>query len=380
MSETELEPFTLHVREPELEDLRRRLRDTRWPAPIPGPGWTAGAEPETMAHLVRYWADGFDWRAQEAAVNALPQFTVPVGGARIHLVRLHGEGSRPMPIVLTHGWPSTFLELTRLGDRLANPSRYGGDPADAFDVVIPSLPGFAFSEPRPGWPAEPPTHELWHTLMHDVLGYERYGAHGGDLGAGVSSRLAAAHPESVAGLHLLAAMNPPVAPDEPLGDDERDHLAQMALWHAEEGGYEHQQQTRPRTLAHGLSDSPAGLLAWIVEKYRAWSDCGGDLSAAFTDDEILTQASVYWFTNTIATSFRPYAEYHRFGRDSWRRVEVPTGIAVFPYDLTRPPRSWVERTYRLTRYTAMPRGGHFAAHEAPDLLATDLAAFFRDLR
>ncbi|MFY1669831.1 epoxide hydrolase family protein [Plantactinospora sp. WMMB334] len=380
MSRTELEPFTLHVSEPELEDLRRRLRHTRWPTPIPAPGWTAGTEPETMARLLRYWADRFDWRIQEAAVNAVPQFTVPVGGARIHLVRLRGEGGRPMPILLTHGWPSTFLELTRLGDRLANPSRYGGDPADSFDVVIPSLPGFAFSEPRPGWPAEPPTHELWHTLMHDILGYQRYGAHGGDLGAGVSSRLAAAHPESVVGLHLLAAMNPPVAPDEPLGDDERAHLAQLAQWHAEEGGYEHQQQTRPATLAHGLSDSPAGLLAWIVEKYRAWSDCGGDLSAAFTDDEILTQASIYWFTNTIATSFRPYAEYHRFGRDSWRRVEVPTGIAVFPHDLTRPPRRWVERTYRLTRYTPMPRGGHFAAHEEPELLATDITAFFRDLR
>ncbi|WP_433534518.1 epoxide hydrolase [Micromonospora sp. CA-249363] len=333
-----------------------------------------------MARLARYWADGFDWRAQEAAINALPQFTVSIDGARVHLVRLRGEGPRPMPIVLTHGWPSTFLELTQLGDRLANPSRYGGDPADAFDVVIPSLPGFAFSEPRPGWPAEPPTHELWHTLMRDVLGYEHYGAHGGDLGAGVSSRLAAAHPESVVGGHVLAAMNPPIAEGEQLSPEERAHVAHMAQWYAEEGGYEHQQQTRPTTLAHALSDSPAGLLAWIVEKYRAWTDCGGDLSAAFTDDELLTHVSLYWFTNTIATSFRPYLEHHLFARDSWQRVEVPTAIAVFPFDLSQPPRSWVERSYHLTRYTTMPRGGHFAAHEQPELLATDLTEFFRELR
>ncbi|MDG4840306.1 epoxide hydrolase [Micromonospora sp. WMMD967] len=373
-------PFSLNVPEQQLQDLRRRLHQTRSPAPIPAPGWSAGSDPDTVARLVDYWADGFDCRAQEVAMNALPQFTVSIGGARVHLVRLSGEGPRPMPIVLTHGWPSTFLELTRLGDRLANPSRYGGDPADSFDVVIPSLPGFAFSDPRPGWPAQPPTHELWHTLIHDVLGYNRYGAHGGDLGAGVSSRLAAAHPESVAGVHVLAAMNPPIAPDEQLSEEEQAHIAQMAQWYAEGGGYEHQQQTRPTTLAHGLSDSPAGLLAWIVEKYRAWTDCAGDLSAAFTDDELLTHISLYWFTNTIATSFRPYHEYHRFARDSWRRVEVPTGIAVFPYDLSQPPRSWVERTYQLTRYTVMPRGGHFAAHEEPELLAADLTAFFRELR
>lgn len=333
-----------------------------------------------MARLVRYWADGFDWRAREAAINALPQFTVPVGGARVHLVRLPGEGERPMPIVLTHGWPSTFLELTRLGDRLAHPSRYGGDPADSFDVVIPSLPGFAWSDARPGRPADPPTHELWHTLMHDVLGYERYGAHGGDLGAGVSSRLAAAHPEAVAGVHVLAAMNPPVGPEEPLTGAERAHLAQMAGWAAEEGAYQHQQQTRPVTLAHGLSDSPAGLLAWTVEKYRAWTDNGGDLPAAFTDDDILTQVGIYWFTNTIATSFRPYHEYHVFKPDPAPRVDVPTAIAVFPHDLSRPPREWVERTYRLQRYTTMPRGGHFAAWEAPAPLAADITAFFRDLR
>jgi pimeloyl-ACP methyl ester carboxylesterase len=380
VSKNELATFTVQIDEAQLDDLRQRLLRTRPPAPVPAPGWSIGTDPATVARLVRYWADGFDWRAQEAAINALPQFTVSIGGARVHLVRLRGEGERPLPIVLTHGWPSTFLELTRLGDRLANPSRYGRDPADSFDVVIPSLPGFTFSDPRPGWPAEPSTHELWHTLMHDVLGYERYGSHGGDLGAGVSTRLAAAHPESVVGLHLLAATEPMAVPDEELSDEERAHLAQAAQWQREEGGYQHEQQTRPMTLAPGLSDSPAGLLAWIIEKYRAWTDCGGDLSAAFSDDEILTQVSLYWFTNTIATSFRPYVEHHVFGREQ-QPVTVPTGIAVFPKDLVRPPQSWVQRSYpRLTRYTAMPRGGHFAAHEQPELLAADITTFFRDHR
>jgi pimeloyl-ACP methyl ester carboxylesterase len=380
VSESELQTFTLAIDESQLDDLRRRLSRTRPPAPVPAPPWSIGTDPAVVARLVRYWADGFDWRAQEASINALPQFTVAIGGSRVHLVRLRGEGEWPMPIVLTHGWPSTFLELTRLGERLANPSRYGGDPADSFDVVIPSLPGFAFSEPSPGWPAEPSTHELWHTLMHDVLGYERYGAHGGDLGAGVSTRLAAAHPESVLGLHLLAAMEPPAVPDQELTDDERAHLAQLAQWQVEEGGYAHEQQTRPMTLAAGLSDSPAGLLAWIIEKYRAWTDCGGDLSAAFSDDEILTQVSLYWLTNSIATSFRPYVERHVFGHP-WQPVTVPTGLALFPKDLVRPPRSWVERSYhQLTRYTVMPRGGHFAAQEQPELLAADITAFFHEHR
>ncbi|MFI5842135.1 epoxide hydrolase family protein [Catenuloplanes sp. NPDC051500] len=359
-----LTPFALHVSDQDLTALTRRLRDTRAPAAFPAPGWAAGAEAETVARLVRHWGDGFDWRARETEINALPQFTADVADTRLHFVHLRGEGPHPLPIVLTHGWPSTFLELARLGDRLANPSRYGGDAADSYDVVIPSLPGFGFSAP-----SGVPTHDLWHTLMRDVLGYDRFAAHGGDLGAGVTSRLAAYHPSSLIGIHLLAAMTPP---GEPVTDEERAHVAQVARWHAAEGAYEHQQQTRPLTLAHALSDSPAGLLAWIVEKYRAWSDS----AYAFTDDDILTQASIYWFTNTIATSFQPYFSHRPF----WQRIEVPTGFASFPADLSRPPRSWVARTYDLHRYTAMPRGGHFAAHEEPDLLAADLTAFFRPLR
>jgi pimeloyl-ACP methyl ester carboxylesterase len=366
-------PFTVSVPDESLADLRRRLASTRWPAEIPSPGWSAGAEPATVRRLAAHWADGFDWRAQEKAINRLPHFTVPIHGSPVHFLHFRGEGADPFPIVLTHGWPSSFLELTKLAERLAHPSRHDGEPADSFDVVVPSLPGFTFSAARTD---AAQTHDLWHTLMRDVLGYRRFGAHGGDLGAGVTTRLARAYPDSLAGIHLLAAASPPAVPDEEQTPEEKQFLAEVAQWERDEGGYEHQQSTRPMTLAYGLSDSPTGLLAWLTEKYRAWSDCGGDLATRFTDDEVLTQVSLYWHTGTIATSLRPYFEY----RYEWRRVEVPTGIAVFPHDLNRPPRSWVARGYHLTRYTRMPRGGHFAAHEEPALLADDITAFFREHR
>lgn len=366
-------PFTVHVDDASLDDVRRRLVQTRWPAEIPAPGWSAGAETTTIRRLADYWADGFDWRAEEAALNQLPHFVVPIGGQQIHYLHFRGEGKASLPIVLTHGWPSTFLELTKLADRLAHPSRYGGDPADAFDVVVPSLPGFTFSPQRND---NAQTHELWHTLMRDVLGYQRFAAHGGDLGAGITTRLARSHPESLAGIHVLAVAGPPAVPEEDQTPEERRYLAEVAQWEQDEGGYQHQQSTRPKTLAYGLSDSPVGMLAWITEKYRAWSDSGGELATRFTDNEILTQASLYWHTGCIATSLRPYFDY----RYAWERVEVPTAVAVFPHDLSRPPRSWAERSYHVTRYTTMPRGGHFAAHEEPALLADDITTFFRAVR
>lgn len=265
----------------------------------------------------------------------------------------------------------------RLARRLATPSQYGGDAADAFTVIVPSLPGFAFSAQRPSLTEPPQTHEIWHRLMHDELGFARYAAHGGDLGAGLTSRLAEAHPEALVGIHLLAIANPISYDDAGVAAPERAYLESVSAWSADEGGYQHQQSTRPLTLSYALTDSPTGLLAWIVEKYRAWSDCGGDLSSRFSDDFILTQASLYWFTNTISTSFRPYYEYGQGLTGRVRRVRVPTALALFPADLSHPPRSWAERTYDIQRYTRMPRGGHFAAHEEPELLADDLTEFFR---
>lgn len=368
------------VPESDVQDLRSRLRQTRWPTLWPDTGWEAGTDVAELRRYIEYWAESYDWRAEEAAINAMPSHMADVHGTRIHYLRYEGEQPDALPIVLTHGWPSSFLEMAALASRLAEPSRHGGDGSDAFTVIVPSLPGFGLSPQMTSLPPMSPTHELWHRLMRDELGFERYAAHGGDLGAGVSSLLAQAHPESVVGVHLLAVANPAEADPASITAEEQAHLDAIAAWQVEEGAYQHQQMTRPVTLSYGLSDSPAGLLAWLLEKYRAWSDCEGNVSRRFSDDFLLTQASLYWFTNTISTSFRPYYEHHRRMRESFRSVTVPTAVAVFPRDLSRPPRSWAERSYNVTRYNLMPSGGHFAAHEEPGLLSEDIRAFFRGLR
>lgn len=369
----------LDVPDADLEDLRRRLRATRWPREWPTAEWAAGTSAAELRRLTGYWAAGYDWRAQETAINGLPSYFATIGGHPVHYLKYDAERPGSVPIVLTNGWPSTFLELTGLAARLAAPSRFGLPARTCFTVVVPSLPGFTFSAQRPTLPADLPTHELWHRLMHDELGYARYAAHGGDLGAGITSRLAAAHPESLIGIHLLAAGAPDGYDEATLTDEERRYLADVARWTAEEGAYMHQQSTRPLTLGYGLSDSPAGLLAWIIEKYRAWSDSDGVLANSFSDDFLLTQASLYWFTNTISTSLRPYYEYGRGVPRGLPTVTVPTALALFPKDLAQPPRSWAARTYNVVRYEHMPRGGHFAAVEAPELLAADIAGFAESL-
>jgi len=371
----------LQVPDADVADLRARLRATRWATPWPVDAWEAGTDGVELRRLVAHWASGYDWRAHEAAINALPSGFADIDGTAVHYLRFDAERAGALPLVLVNGWPSSFLELVGLAERLSTPSRHGGRPEDAFTVVVPSLPGFGLSAQRPGLDTGPLVHDLLHRLMHDVLGFARYGAHGSDLGAGECSLLAQAHPEAVVGLHLLSVADPPDADPGGATDAERAYLDAERAWFDAERGYSHQQQTRPLTLAQGLSDSPAGLLAWILEKYRAWSDCAGDPAGRFGDDFLLTQASLYWFTGSISTSFRPYYERARGVTPRVERVEVPTAIALFPHDLGgRPPRSWVERTYRLARYTPMPRGGHFAALEEPGLLAADISAFFRDLR
>jgi pimeloyl-ACP methyl ester carboxylesterase len=364
----------------ELDELRSRLAGTRWPTPWPVSGWNAGTDAGELRRLVAYWASDYDWRAHETAINALPHHLADIAGTPVHYLRFDGEHRDSVPIVLTNGWPSSFLELTEFAQRLATPSQHGGVAEDSFTVIVPSLPGFGFSPQRPSLADPLQTHELWHRLMREELGFARYGAHGGDLGAGITSRLAEAHPEALLGIHLMAIASPISYDAASLTAEERAYLDSVTTWSADEGGYQHQQSTRPLTLSYGLADSPTGLLAWMIEKYRAWSDCGGDLSSRFSDDFLLTQASLYWFTNTISTSFRPYYEYSENLTRRVERVDVPTAIALFPKDLTQPPRSWAERTYNVTRYTTMPRGGHFAAHEEPELLADDLTDFFRPHR
>jgi len=370
----------LHVPDADLDDLRGRLRATRWAKPWPVAAWAAGTDADELRRLVGYWAAGYDWRKHEAAINALPSRFAEIGGTTVHYLRYDAERADAPPILLANGWPSSFLELTGLAERLSEPSRYGGTAEDAFTVIVPSLPGYGVAAQRPTLGGPVHTHDLWHRLMHDELGFRRYGLHGSDIGSGDVSRLAQAYPEAVTGLHVTDVSGPPSYDPATLSEEERAFLAAEQAWERAERGYSHEQQTRPLTLAQGLSDSPSGLLAWILEKYRAWSDCDGDVSRRFSDDFLLTQASLYWFTDSISTSFRPYYERHNGLAVPIERVEVPTALALFPADLgARQPRRWVERTYRLIRYTPMPRGGHFAAHEEPELLAADITAFFRGL-
>lgn len=375
---TMTDAFNIQVSPHDVEDLRNRVRNTRWAPAWPVEGWVAGTDQSELRRLADRWANAFDWDAHQREIAALPWASVSLDGTPLSYLRFDAEQPGGLPLVLTNGWPSTALELVDLARRLASPSEYGGDAADAVTVIVPALPGFPFSPQRPT--LDDQTHELWHRLMSEELGFERYAAHGGDLGAGITSRLAESHPESIAGIHLLAVAAPPHVDASTITAEEQAYLDEAQNWTATEGGYQHQQQTRPLTLAPALSDSPIGLLSWILEKHRSWSDCGGDVSSRFSDDYLLTLASLYWFTDSIATSLRPYFEYAAGYTTRVERVDVPTAVAVFPHDLTHPPRTWAERTYNVVQYTVMPHGGHFAPHEEPRLLAADITAFLRRIR
>ncbi|GID27666.1 epoxide hydrolase family protein [Paractinoplanes brasiliensis] len=366
----------LNVSDEDLDDLRARLRATRWARQWPLDGRNAGFDGAELRRLVEFWASAYDWRKHEAAINALPSGSAEIDGLTVPYLRFDAERADAPALLMANGWPSSFLELTGLAERLSQPSRFGGDPADALTVVLPSLPGFGVAPQRPALGA-PHTHDLWHRLMREALGFEHYGLHGSDIGAGDVIRIAQAHPEAVTGLHVLDLADPPSFDPASLTDEERAYLERKQQWFAAERGYSHQQETRPLTLAQGLTDSPSGLLAWIGEKYRAWSD-----DPAKIDDEfLLTQASLYWFTGSVSTSFRPYYERGHDLVPPVERVETPTALALFPADIPGgQPRSWAERTYNLARYTVMPRGGHFAAYEETELLAEDITVFFRTLR
>jgi pimeloyl-ACP methyl ester carboxylesterase len=366
-----------------LDDLRERVRRTRWTDAITGAGWAHGASVEYLRELAAYWVDRFDWRAQERLLDErLPGWCVEIDGRRVHYARRGGVGPDPLPLVLLHGWPGSFVEMAELAPRLADPAASGGDPRDAFDVVVPSLPGHGFSDAvlEPGFGADE-CADVVHRLMTSVLGVSRFGAQGGDRGAFVSTGLGHRHPDAVLGLHLNFPTGIPGVGDERT-DEERRWLDDQERWIAEEGGYIAIQSTRPQTLAFALHDSPVGLLAWIVEKWRAWSDCGGDIELCFTKDELLTNVTLYWVTGTIRSSMHYYYEHRRRPPVAMRpeRVEVPTGVAMFPAEVVRTPETAVARKYDLRRFTRMPAGGHFAAMEQPEALAAEIRAFFRPLR
>jgi pimeloyl-ACP methyl ester carboxylesterase len=380
-----IQPFTIAIEDEVLDDLRARIRATRWPDQIPGAGWTQGTELGYLQDLLAFWADGFDWRAQEHRINRHRQLLVDVDGVTVHCVHERAPGGNGIPLILSHGWPSCFVELLSLVPLLTDPAVHGID-GPAFDVVIPSLLGYGFT-PRP--PITGVTYRytarLWHALMRG-LGYQRYGAGGGDFGAGVATYMALEDPDAMIGIHLttpelepyLGTGSPPLSPAE-----ER-FVAQNRAWSDVERGYSAIQSTKPQTVGYGLTDSPAGLAAWLMEKWRSWSDSGGDLDRRFGRDFLLTLLTVYWVTDSITPSMRDYFDnrFHgeRLGPDDV--VRVPTGIAAFDHHFVpegEPPREWSERLYSVRRWTRMPRGGHFAAGEEPELVAADLAAFFGDI-
>jgi len=364
-----LRPFQVDVPQADIDDLTLRLANTRWPDAIVR-DWSDGTDLGYLRELIGYWRTGFDWRAQEARLNAFPQFVVAVAGREIHLVHVRGKGAKPFPLVVSHGWPGSFVEMLDLVPRLTDPVRFGGDPNDAFDVVVPSLPGYGFSE-RPALPGTTPARiaDVWAQLM-GALGYDRFGAQGGDWGSAISTHLGIAHSERVAGVHLNYVMRGFLPARAKLGANETPaetaYFESVDRWYAAEGGYSHLQATKPQTLAYALMDSPVGLAAYIVEKFRTWSDCGGDLESVFSKDTLLTNVAIYWFTRTIGTSMHLYWERQRAPLQApAQRPRVPFALAAFPKELTTPPRGLLERSFRVDRYTPMPCGGHFAAFFRP---------------
>jgi len=378
------EPFTPQTAPEVLEDLRTRLRATRWPDAPEDAGWSLGTDVTYLRGLVGYWADGFDWPAQEAALARLPRFRVRLGGLGIHFV--HVRAAAPagpvLPLVLSHGWPDSFWRYSKVIPLLTDPGAHGADPADAFDVVVPDMPGYGYSDRPAGAPLDSiAVAGLWAELM-SVLRYPRFGAAGGDIGSHVSRYLALDHPDRVAAVHRTDA-GVPIFTGDPadLTPEERAWIGDVAAWGAAEGAYSAMHRTKPQTAAAGLNDSPAGLAAWIVEKLRSWSDCDGDVERRFSKDEILTNITIYWLTATIGSSMRMYnANAAIAPAQHFRRVEVPSGFSLFPADISHPPQAWLERTTNVVRVTRLPRGGHFAPFEEPELYARELREFFRPYR
>ena len=379
-------PFTIAVENSVLDDLRQRLADTRWPDEIPNTGWDYGSNLTYIKELVDYWRTDFDWRAQEAKLNAFNHFKSEVDGLDIHFIHEKGKGPNPIPLIITHGWPSCFFEMTKIIPLLADPASYGGDAADSFDVVAPSLPGFGFSDHAQDRGMEiQRVAGMWNKLMSQNLGYPKFGAQGGDIGSGVTARLGFAHSDTLYGIHLTSITRPTpyLGPgSKPVTDAEQALITQRDKWFQDEGGYNHIQGTKPQTLAYGLNDSPVGLAAWIVEKYRTWSDCGGDVEKSYTKDELLTIVTIYWVTQTISSSTRMYFENqkHLWTMEKDQKVPTPAGMAMFPQEISKPPREWGERSYHVRRWTEMASGGHFAALEEPQLLAEEVRVSFRDFR
>jgi pimeloyl-ACP methyl ester carboxylesterase len=373
-----------------VADLRDRLARTRWPGDFGNDDWRYGANQEWMQQTLAYWRDGFDFTGLEAAINRFEHYRVVLDDVPVHFLHVRGNGPDPMPLVLTHGWPWTFWDFQHVLGPLSDPAAHGGDPADAFDLIVPALPGYPYSGPltRTGVNVRV-TAALWVRLVQDVLGYGRFGVHGGDWGASVSAQLAHEYADRLVGAHLSLPVLLGVSyysglTPEMYGPDEAGWYEKMQRRMETANAHVAVHTADPQTLAYALNDSPAGLAAWILERRRLWSDHDGDVFDAISRDDLLAGLSLYWFGGAIGTSMRYYWEQWknpvRIMHDRMPELEAPTGISVFPNDLIFVPRSVAERHANLHRWTVMPRGGHFAAAEEPDLLVDDVRAFFRDLR
>jgi epoxide hydrolase len=379
--------FRIEVAEAELERLRTRLRHTRWPERETVEDWSQGVPLAYLRELCRYWADGYDWRATERRLNALPQFRTEIDGIGIHFVEVRSPHAEALPLLITHGWPGSIVEFLKVLGPLTDPASHGGSAADAFHVVCPSLPGYGFSDrpARPGWGVGR-IAAAWTVLMAR-LGYERYGAQGSDWGTSISASIGQQDPDHVIGIHLT----PPLAPPDPATFDdltEREQAALASLEHSAEwdSGYSREHATRPQTIGYALVDSPAALCAWIIEKFWAWTDCDGRLENVLTRDELLDNVMLYWLPGTGASSARLYWESSSLVNE-WisgptsDTVSVPTGCSIFPKELQRPSRRWAEKRFLDIRYWSEPsRGGHFAAFEQPELFVDEVRAFFRLVR
>jgi pimeloyl-ACP methyl ester carboxylesterase len=382
-ADTAIVPFKINVPDSVLRDLKERLARTRFPDQLPNVGWDYGADGAYVKSLVEYWRDRFDWRAQERKLNEFDQFTTNVDGLAVHFIHQKSRVPGAMPLVLTHGWPGSIYEFTKVIGPLTDPVKYGGRPEDAFTVVAISLPGFGFSgKPSVRGYSPEKMADIIATLMAR-LGYTRYGVQGGDWGGIISRIVALKDASHVAGLHLnFCIAGAPAGVQNPLEGVPEAEVKLMNETNARmenERAYQQIQGTKPQTLGVGLNDSPAGLAAWIVEKFHAWCDCGDNIESRFSKDDLLANVMIYWATQTAASSTRIYYE-NRVAPPVQGRVAVPTACALFPREISTPPRKWVEARYNLVRWTPMPRGGHFAALEQPELLVNDVREFFRTLR
>ena len=374
-----IRPFRIAVGDDVLDDLRSRLRKTRWPETEPVEDWSQGVPLAWIRDICRHWAEGYDWRSREAMLNRFPQFMTAIDGIDIHFIHARSPHPEATPLVITHGWPGSIVEFHKVIEPLTDPTAHGAAAADAFHVVCPSLPGFGFSgKPiAPGWGVDR-IAAAWAVLMNR-LGYASYGAQGGDWGSAVTASLGAQDPEHCLGIHITLAMGAtPGKVDDPSPEEAR-ALARAKHYRDWDSGYSKQQSTRPQTIGYALTDSPAGQAAWILEKFWAWTDCDGRPESIFSRDELLDNVMLYWVTATAASSARLYWE--SFGRRAARQVNVPTGVAVFPKEIIPPVRRWMEGAYtNIRHWSEMPKGGHFAAFEQPDLFVADVRAFFRTLR